>query len=117
AKRPPFELPRPPRLKLPRLGRETVKGLVRGYELEWEITIRPPGSEGEQVCRLPSKPAGQLKYDRERGDPDWGPDATMLYSGFVDMSGRLVTGFGLETQKPPDSYSFATATGKGRGRK
>jgi hypothetical protein len=106
-----------PGVKLPRPRHwfgETVKGLVRGYELEWEITFRPPGREGEQVWRLPSKPADQLKYDRERGDPDWAPYAIMLHSGFVDMSARLVKGFGLEAQEPPDRYSFATATGKDR---
>jgi hypothetical protein len=106
-------IPKPPRLpKFLRQRAKTVKGLVRGYKLDWTITFRTPGQEGEHVCRLPSSPGNQLKYDSEPGDPAWAPYAIMLHSGFVDMAVRLVKGFGLQADSPPNRYSFATATGQ-----
>jgi hypothetical protein len=91
-------------------GLESVKGLIRGYEVDWTITIRPPGGEQTFECKLGSQPASQLKYKSESGDPDWAPNAILLYSDFFDMSSRLIRNFAIEPGPAPDSYTFAAAT-------
>jgi hypothetical protein len=96
---------------------ETVKGLIRGYNIDWTITFRTPGTENVYECKFPSMPATNLNYDGRPGDPDWAPYAIVLYSGFDDMSRRLIKNFGLEPPPPPGSYSFAGVTGAAPARK
>jgi hypothetical protein len=91
---------------------KNYKGLLRGYAMDWTLTVRPPGTleAAAHVCKLPSAPANQLKYDDAQGDPDWAPYAIILYSGFFDMSSRLIKGFALEPEPTPASYSFYQVT-------
>lgn len=89
----------------------TVEGLLRGYDVNWTITIRPPGAAKEFVCKLESQPENQLKLDGRSGDPDWAPYAVILYSGFYDMSNRLITNFGAKPPPVQTEFTFAMATG------
>lgn len=90
---------------------EKVKGLLRGYEVDWTITVRPPGTKPAFECKLGSSPATSLNYDSKSGDPDWSPYAVILYSGFYDMSSRLIRNFGLDPGPDRTRISFAQATG------
>src|SRR5262249_39377026 len=91
-------------------GQQTVKGLLRSYWINWEITVRAPNGASE-VFRLPSQPEKELTYDDRKGDPEWAPYAILLYSGFHDMSTRLIREFGLTPQPAPTRFTFAQATG------
>jgi hypothetical protein len=91
-------------------GPQTVKGLLRSYWIDWTITVRAPNGASE-VFRVPSQPAQKLTYDARPGDPEWAPYAILLYSGFYDMSTRLIREFGLSPQQPPTHFTFAQATG------
>ena len=86
--------------------RNNVKGLLRGYSIDWTITVRPPGTDKVHVCQLGSVPASNLNYDAAPGDPDWAPYAIILYSGFYDMSARLIRNFALDPGKPPNAFTF-----------
>jgi hypothetical protein len=90
---------------------EEVKGLLRGYEVNWTITVRPPRGGAPFVCKLGSSPATNLNYDSRPGDPDWAPYAIILYSGFYDMSSRLIRNFGLDPGPTPSSFTFDEAIG------
>jgi hypothetical protein len=97
-----------------RLVRETteVKGLLRGYDVSWTITVRTPGKERVYQCKLGSEPATNLHYDSEVYDPDWAPYAIILYSAFFDMSSRLIQNFAIKPEPPPASYRFREVTGR-----
>lgn len=99
-------------LGMPNTDKETIAGLLRGYEIAWTITIRPPGTEKCFVCEIASAPATSLKLDSKPGDPDWAPCAVILYSAFFDMSTRLIQSFGLEPPAAPTSFTFQEATGR-----
>jgi hypothetical protein len=88
-------------------GGDKVKGLLRGYEINWIITFRPPGADRPFPCKLGSQPATNLNYDAQQGDPDWAPYAIILYSAFHDMSSRLIRGFALDPGPSPNAFSFA----------
>jgi hypothetical protein len=91
----------------------TVKGIIRGYEIKWSITVRPPSdSGGEFVWVLDSVGLSKLNYDSQSGDPEWAPYAVVLYSGFYDMAGRLIRNFGLEPGPAPDTFTFKGETKK-----
>jgi hypothetical protein len=90
-----------------------VKGLLRGFDIDWTITIRPPGADKSYVCKLGSQPAQNLNYDGQPGDPDWAPYAIILYSGFYDMSARLISNFGLDPGTAPNSFSFTAVARTG----
>lgn len=83
-----------------------VKGLLRGYVIDWTITVRPPGAGKAHVCQLGSLPASNLNYEATPNDPDWAPYAIILYSGFYDMSARLIRNFALDPGKPPNAFTF-----------
>jgi hypothetical protein len=89
------------------IGLPETKGLLRGYDVDWKITVNPPESGKNYVWDLKSEPLGSLKYRPERSDPDWAPYAIILYSAFHDMSGRLVSNFAITPPKAPNSFSFA----------
>jgi hypothetical protein len=91
---------------------DQVKGLLRGYDIRWIITLQPLDGGRPFLCDLESTPAINLNYDSRDGDPDWAPYAIMLYSAFHDMSARLIEGFGLQPPQPPERFSFAEATGR-----
>jgi hypothetical protein len=91
-------------------GRTAARGLIRGYVIDWTITIRPPGGRAHE-CRLGSQPASNLHYDSEPGDPAWAPYAVVLYSAFDDLSSRLVGNFALPPPKAPERYRFRAVTG------
>jgi hypothetical protein len=84
----------------------TVKGLLRWYETQWRIVFHPPGTGAALVYELNSKPGKSLTYDAHDGDPDWAVYAVILYSGFYDMSARLIRGFGLDPGPPPNAFTF-----------
>jgi hypothetical protein len=92
---------------------QNVKGLLRGYNVDWTITVRPPGADKTHVCKLGSVPASSLNYDSAPGDPDWAPYAIILYSGFYDLSARLIQNFALNPGPAPNAFSFnAVASNK-----
>jgi hypothetical protein len=91
------------------LPQKIVKGLLRGYHHDWTITIHPPGGGEPRVARLQSSPAQDLKYDTRPGDPEWGAYAVILYSGFHDMSNRLIASFGLQPPPAPTVFTFDDA--------
>lgn len=93
-------------LSVRREMKESVKGLIRAYEIDWTITVRPPNSERTYVWRLASEPMSHLRYEAEHGDPDWAPYAVVLYSAFYDMAGHLIRSFGLAPDRPPDTFTF-----------
>jgi hypothetical protein len=85
-------------------------GLLRWYDIGWTITIRPPGTDQTFVFKLQSQPGEKITYDREQGDPSWAIYAVLLYSGFYDMSARMIRNFGLDPGPIPNAFSFAAAT-------
>ena len=86
-------------------------GLLRWYSISWTITIRPPGAEQALfVYTIQSEPGAKLTYDSEPSDPSWAIYAVLLYSGFYDMSARLIRNFGLDPGVVPNAFSFAAAT-------
>jgi hypothetical protein len=82
------------------------KGLLRWYAINWTITIRPPGEPKAFVYDLASEPGLNLTYDEEPGDPSWAVYAVVLYSGFYDMSARLIRNFGLDPGPAPNAFTF-----------
>src|SRR5262249_37313575 len=99
------DLPRP--IRVPRLPRtaEKTKGLLRGYEAKWRITVRPVGGK-EHVWNLGSVPLTRLTYDSKPSDPEWAPYAVLLHSGFYGLAGKLIGSFGLDPGQPPDTFTF-----------
>ncbi|MFO0878346.1 MAG: hypothetical protein U0840_13475 [Gemmataceae bacterium] len=83
-----------------------TKGLIRGYNIKWTITVRPPGNGGQFVWDLESEALANLTYDRQPGDPAWAPYAVVLYSGFYDMGSRLIENFGLNPGPAPNAFTF-----------
>lgn len=90
-------------------GAESVKGLIRGYDIGWDIAVRPPGAAEPFAWKLESQPLNQLNYARDPSDPDWAPYAIVLFSGFHDLSDRLIRQFGLDPGPAPDRFTFAAA--------
>jgi hypothetical protein len=94
--------------------------LLRRYQIDWTITIRPPGNPEVFVTTVSSKASDKLKFaDPEPGappDPDWAPYAIIVYSAFHDFSNQLITSFGLEPLPVPARYSFKDATGDPRAK-
>jgi hypothetical protein len=88
-----------------------VRGLLRGYLVDWKLRIQPPHQEEAFTFELSSKPGDSLYYRPNDSDPDWAVYAVIMYSAFHDFSGKLISGFGLEPPTPPVSFSFADATG------
>jgi hypothetical protein len=95
------------------LGSETTtpRGLLRGYLVDWKLTIQPKTDGETFVYELASKPGESLYYRPDSSDPDWAVYAVLMYSAFHDFSGKLISGMGLEAPSPPVSFSFADATG------
>jgi hypothetical protein len=91
------------------IQREVTKGLLRGYRLDWTVTIRPAGRDDGITHRVESQPLGQLQIDSRPGDPDWAPYAVMLYSAFHNFSSQLIRGFGLEAPPEPNAFTFVEA--------
>src|SRR5205814_1283455 len=50
--------------------KKQVKGLLRGYEIDWTITVRPPRSTKPFVCKIGSQPLTSLTYESAPHDPD-----------------------------------------------
>ena len=51
-------------------------------------------------------------FDQKRGAyPAWGVYAVILYSGFYDMSAKLIEGFGQDPGPPHNTFSLADAGG------
>ena len=90
-------------------GVRDVVGLLRGYSVDWEIVVRPPGTTKEFVVKIASQPLSQLKYDSEPSDPEWAPYAIILYSAFYDLSDRMIRSFAIDPGPSPNSFSFAAA--------
>jgi len=82
-------------------------GLLRWYAINWTITIRPPGMDKSYVYRLRSLPGAKLTYDSDPSDPKWAIYAVLLYSGFYEMSARLIQNFGLDPGETPNAFSYA----------
>ena len=59
------------------------------------------------VYNLRSEPGSNLTYDSEPSDPSLAIYAVILYSGFYDMSARLIRNFGLDPGPAPNAFSFA----------
>ena len=95
-----------PNRRLGRAPEKSVKGLIRHYDIEWIITVRPTNKDRTYVWQLKSEPLHQLNYRSETGDPEWAPYAVVLYSAFFDMSGRLIRNFGLTPDLPPNTFTF-----------
>jgi hypothetical protein len=95
------------------LGSETTtpRGLLRGYLVDWKLTIQPTPQGESYVYELASKPGDSLYYRPDSSDPNWAVYAVLMYSAFHDFSGKLISGMGLEAPSPPVSFSFADATG------
>jgi hypothetical protein len=89
-----------------------VHGLLRGYQIDWTITIRPPGVDKPYEYKVGSKPASNLTYKPEDGDPSWAPYAIILYSAFDDMSHQLIQDFAVDPPASPDSYNFSEVVHK-----
>src|SRR5207245_711511 len=94
-----------------------VEGLLRGYAIDWMIGIRTADGDGEYAGKefkyeLHSQPAESMHLTSEPGDPAWCPYAVMLYSAFDDMSGKLMSNFGLNPPEAPTSFTFVEATGR-----
>src|SRR5262249_35842751 len=71
------------------------------------------GTDKVHVCRLGSLPAANLNYEAAPNDPDWAPYAIILYSGFYDMSARMIRNFALDPGKAPNAFTFnAVASNK-----
>ncbi|VTR99635.1 hypothetical protein [Tuwongella immobilis] len=85
----------------------SIKGLLRGYDIAWTIRIRPDGDKREFTKKIQSEPLRELKYDANPSDPAWAPYAVILYSSFYDMSARLIRGFALNPGTAPNSFSFS----------
>lgn len=88
-----------------------IKGLLRGYEMTWELKIKPPGQAREHLYRVASRPAESLRLSPRPGDPDWAPYAVLFYSAFHDFSSKFISGCGLTPPPSPNSFSFSDATG------
>lgn len=87
-------------------------GLLRGYDMNWRISIKPQGASVPYVIKLESAALSRLRMDASPDDPAWAPYAVILYSAFHDFSSKLIKNFGLKAAPPPNSFSFADATGK-----
>ena len=90
----------------------TVTGLLRGYQIDWKLTITPPGETKSHVYKLSSRPSMKIAIRTSPKDPPWSYYPILMYSAFHDFSSKLIQGFGLKPAKVPNSFSFQDAVGK-----
>jgi hypothetical protein len=91
-----------------------VEGLLRGYTIDWTIRIHPADATAKDFTyTLHSSPAQSMRLTSAPSDPAWCPYAVMLYSAFYDLSGQLISNFGLTPPEAPTSFTFVEATGTG----
>jgi hypothetical protein len=88
---------------------KTVEGLLRGYEIDWTLTLRPYGAAAARTVTLGSSPVAKLHYRSRPTDPEWAPYAVILYSCFYDFSDRLIRNFGVDPGPVPDTFTFGEA--------
>ncbi len=92
---------------------ERVKGVIRGYEIKWEIVVRPPGGVPPLSHSVEPQPLNMLKYKADTNDPEWAPYAVLLYSAFHDFSDQMIRSFALDPGPAPGTFAFsATSTRK-----
>jgi len=92
----------------------TVRGLLRGYQIDWKLSITPPGEDQAHVYKLTSRPGLSIGIRTQTSDPPWAPYPILLYSAFHGFSSKLIQGFGLKPPVIPDSFSFQDAVGQVR---
>jgi hypothetical protein len=91
-------------------------GVLRGYEVGWEVVVRPPGGGPEQVCKIPHQPLTEPRYEAGPVDPEWAPYTAVLHGAFYDLSDRLIRAFGLDPGMAPTAFSYADAATTGHDR-
>ncbi|MBF0204060.1 MAG: hypothetical protein HQK67_07030 [Desulfamplus sp.] len=85
---------------------EKIKGLLRGYMIDWTIVIKSINLIPEVTYSLTSNPMSQLRMSSDTTDPYWAAYAVIQYSAFYDFSDRLIRAFGLEPQPKPEVFKF-----------
>ncbi len=84
-----------------------IHGLVRGYRIDWTITIRPPGAAQPSVYKVTSQGLSKLTYDEATDDPNWAVYVVILYSAFDEMLRQLIQDFAVEPPPERDHYGFS----------
>lgn len=85
---------------------DIVRGLIRGYDVEWQLTLHPRGTRETFSWEIGSVAAPSLNYDQRPGDPEWAPYAVVLHSAFVDISDELISKIGLQPPPKPRGFLF-----------
>jgi hypothetical protein len=91
---------------------QVIKGLMRGYDVEWTVTFRPPGRGKASVIKFPAQAALNLRYSGTTSDPDWANYAVLLYGAFHDFGGRLSKSFAVDAPPRRNNWKFADVAGR-----
>ncbi len=102
---------RPPGMPFAK-GTKIIRGLLRGYQIDWTIRIEPPGGNNEFIYRVPSDPSQSLRYNTQPNDPEWAMYAIMLRSAFHHMSSQTIQNMGLRPPVVPQLYTFNAPIGR-----
>lgn len=94
-------------------GAVKTMGLLRDYEISWQVRLRPQISGPAYEFSVTSNPGQQLRMTSTASDPAWAPYAVTLYSTFYDFSGELVESAGLNAPPAPTNFRFEEAVGSG----
>lgn len=81
-------------------------GLLRDYDIDWTVAMRPVAYPDLYEFKLTSNAAQTLKMSSEPTDPEWAPYAVTMYSAFHDFSNRMVSGVGLTPPRSPTTFRF-----------
>jgi len=81
-------------------------GLLRDYEIDWQVRFNLPGNLENYEFTLISSPGSSLNMTSGFDDPDWAPYAVTMYSAFYDFAGKLVADAGLAAPAPPSVFTF-----------
>ncbi len=86
-------------------------GLLRDYEISWQVRLRPQISGPVYEFSVTSSPGQSLRMTSSANDPAWAPYAVTLYSTFYDFSDELIESAGLAAPPAPTQFRFQEAVG------
>jgi hypothetical protein len=88
-------------VKYPDAEKDTVLGVLRDYDVQWKLTVRPPGKTPPLTAAFRGPIILPNQYVAEPDDPKWAVYAVLLHLAFYELADHLTRGFGQEPGLPP----------------